>query len=316
MPAEIIIRHPEEDDLEKIVLVRNISLRALPEHRDETLAEVKADIFNPDYDSKGCWIAFADGNAVGYAVGLVESGRLKTGRKEARIDIEVLPSYRGKDFTKELVERVLGYARTRGMNSVITRCEPAERWKSELLQSSGFKDVHHWYRMVRTGRSVPESSSLPPGYQLSSKMLSKVSDDELDRFVSVSNDAFSEVFGFFPMTREDAMRLRDSTSEIERAAWIEKGNEIVGFCVSEESAAFNRVHNSKMGYILILCVLKPYRRLGIGAALLADGVQWVLGRGMDRIYLAVDAENPSALGLYKSHGFSVLREGAYYRVVL
>jgi ribosomal protein S18 acetylase RimI-like enzyme len=90
----------------------------------------------------------------------------------------------------------------------------------------------------------------------------------------------------------------------------------VGLCVSEESAGFNKEHGSRMGYIGVLCVLSGHRRGGIGAALLSEGIEWVLDRGMDEIFLAVDAENPGALRLYTEHGFSILREGSYYRVSL
>lgn len=316
MSAEIVIRHPGEQDLEQVVVVRNDSRRELSEHRDETFEEVEADIFSPDYDAEGSWVALENGKVVGYAVGLVESGRLKAGRKEARIDIDILPSHRSHGFGKGLVDKVLAYARARGVNAVLTRCESLEEWKRDLLVGSGFKVVHHWYRMVRTGRSRPRIHPLPPGYKLASSLSKQLSNDEIGKLVSVSNDAFSEVFDYFPITPEDAMKLMNSTQDIDRDAWVEKDGQVIGLCVSEECTAFNKEHNSRMGYILVLCVLKSHGRAGIGAALLVDGIRWILDRGMDQIFLAVDAENPSALDLYVSHGFSVLREGAYYRVSL
>ena len=79
-------------------------------------------------------------------------------------------------------------------------------------------------------------------------------------------------------------------------------------CWSEDSVPYNAEHGVKDGWIDVLAVSRPYRRRGLGKALILDGMDWLLGRGLNVIRLGVDAENRNALGLYTHLGFSVLHE--------
>ena len=82
------------------------------------------------------------------------------------------------------------------------------------------------------------------------------------------------------------------------------------------AAIYNKEKNKKTGWADILGVKKSCRKSGIGRALLSDGMHWIWNQGMDTIYLGMDAENSSALGLYTSLGYRIHEESITYRLEL
>jgi ribosomal protein S18 acetylase RimI-like enzyme len=61
-------------------------------------------------------------------------------------------------------------------------------------------------------------------------------------------------------------------------------------------------------------VRRPWRKRGLGRALLVRSLALFRERGMTEVVLGVDTENPSgALHLYESTGFRQLRQHASYR---
>jgi ribosomal protein S18 acetylase RimI-like enzyme len=63
-----------------------------------------------------------------------------------------------------------------------------------------------------------------------------------------------------------------------------------------------------------LMVLAPYRRRGIGAALLAAAEEWARAAAVTKLELHVFPHNEPAIALYEKHGYE--REGhrrAHYR---
>lgn len=73
----------------------------------------------------------------------------------------------------------------------------------------------------------------------------------------------------------------------------------------------------KVGEVSSIGVLRPYRRLGIGTALLLEGLEWLRERGMEEAMLEVDDDNPTgAIWLYEKVGFRVAcKEFVYERPV-
>ena len=66
--------------------------------------------------------------------------------------------------------------------------------------------------------------------------------------------------------------------------------------------------------LLSIGVLEKYRRQGLATQLLAQVVEFVAGRGVEKLFLEVAEDNPGAQALYLAHGFSrVGRRPEYYR---
>jgi mycothiol synthase len=73
-----------------------------------------------------------------------------------------------------------------------------------------------------------------------------------------------------------------------------KDEEIIGTCLCFQ--------HSDMGWIRQLAVKKPYRKLGIGRALLQRSFQAFKKLGLPKAGLAVESENPNAVHFYESAG--------------
>ncbi|KAF8536055.1 acyl-CoA N-acyltransferase [Trichophaea hybrida] len=68
-------------------------------------------------------------------------------------------------------------------------------------------------------------------------------------------------------------------------------------------------------YLMTICVLSPFRRLGVATALLADVIETAKQWGVKEIYAHVWVENHEAQGWYERRGFTIdedVVEG-YYR---
>ncbi|KAI9296357.1 hypothetical protein K502DRAFT_289651 [Neoconidiobolus thromboides FSU 785] len=67
-------------------------------------------------------------------------------------------------------------------------------------------------------------------------------------------------------------------------------------------------------YLMTLGVLSPYRRLGLGGALLEYILEKTKDSQFKRIYLHVQINNDEAIQFYLKYGFKILeRVGNYYR---
>ena len=86
-------------------------------------------------------------------------------------------------------------------------------------------------------------------------------------------------------------------------AW--EGDEIAGACLCELAEAYNQVHGTKSGLVDDVAVRRPWRRRGVGAALIVAGLRALRSAGMTAAHLFADAENiTGAVRLYERLGFS------------
>jgi ribosomal-protein-alanine N-acetyltransferase len=66
-------------------------------------------------------------------------------------------------------------------------------------------------------------------------------------------------------------------------------------------------HSGREATLVTLDVLPPYRRSGVGSALVEAARHWLLGRGAGRLFLQVDTSNEAALAFYLGLGFRKVR---------
>ena len=68
-------------------------------------------------------------------------------------------------------------------------------------------------------------------------------------------------------------------------------------------------------YLMTLCVLSPFRRLGVATALLEDVVETARKWGVEEVYAHVWVENRAALEWYEKRGFTIDEDviERYYR---
>ena len=269
-----------------------------------------------DYDVDGSWVAESKGEIVGFGRGIVERKRVESGLLEGLVTVEVVPEHRGRGIENEMMSRVLTYLRSRHLERAEHFCPTLTGWRNTLFEDHRFKDVRRFFRMVRKGGDPLEDIRMPKGVSFERKFFKDADDEDVSLFVATFNDTFSEHFGFSPASDSRWLRLRDVFEDIGMITFAVRAGRTVGMCLSEESVLFNKEHGSKAGWIWVVGVTKSERGKGIGRALLADSVSWLDERGIDTVYLGVDAENRNALVLYTSLGFEVIHESIYYRLAL
>jgi len=77
---------------------------------------------------------------------------------------------------------------------------------------------------------------------------------------------------------------------------------------------FRKLGFVKKGHVVSIAVLQEHRGKGIGKALMLEGINGILRRKSDEIYLEVRVSNEIAVKLYQDIGFMIKsRLSSYYR---
>ncbi|KYK28965.1 MAG: hypothetical protein AYK23_01755 [Candidatus Proteinoplasmatales archaeon SG8-5] len=306
-------RHPSEADIEAVNDVLNRSEREIPLHRDETVSETSQYTFEEDdYDPKGFLLAVVGDEVVGYGGSHVNDHRIKAGKNDAWITVEVAPEHRGKDIERHLMGFGLEYLRSRKVATAHRWCVGTEGWRHELSKDFGFHDNRHFFTLVWTGDEGPALLALPAGFGFAEAIFREASDEEVIAFATAMNQAFADHYNFAPRPPESFLKWRETDENISRLSWVSDGDRVVGVCMCAESVPYNKENDTKVGWANVLGVVESHRKRGIGRALLSEGMKWLSDRGMDTIYLRLDAENRGALDLYTNLGFKVHSESIGY----
>ena len=141
----------------------------------------------------------------------------------------------------------------------------------------------------------------------------KGEDDEA--VLEVFNEAFADHWGFVPMRRENWLYWTGSPRfRPELALLAMSGDEIAGFCHCDINEEKMRRLGRKEGYVDTLAVRRPYRRRGLGRALLLAGLRILKEEGMGSATLDVDAASlTDAIRLYEDVGFKEQKRYILYR---
>ena len=97
----------------------------------------------------------------------------------------------------------------------------------------------------------------------------------------------------------------------------ETKNQIVGYNMCKIEFGFSNFRKLgfvKKGHVVSVAVLEEHQGKGVGTALMLEGINGIIIRKSDEIYLEVRVSNESAVQLYKKLGFIIKsRLKSYYR---
>jgi mycothiol synthase len=170
----------------------------------------------------------------------------------------------------------------------------------DVLVAAGYAIVRGTYVMVRPLGPHLEPPVWPDAIEV------RPFDEEYARALAVAHEeAFSDHWGHTSWTYEAwrAYNLGEGEdTALWRIAW--DGDEIAGLCLN----APRRGDDDATGWIKVLGVRRPWRRRGLGEALLRDAFVTFAARGKQEAGLGVDAENTTnAVALYERVGMDVVR---------
>jgi mycothiol synthase len=178
-----------------------------------------------------------------------------------------------------------------------------------LLRSEGYEPVRYFFEMVR-----PTLDDLPEPAAIEGIELRAGEQDRLEPVLVAENEAFRDHWGHREETSTDFERFL-SIPDVDPRLWVVAwdGDEVAGSSLNVVYAADNEAFRRRRVWIDALSVRRPWRRRGLGKALLVKSLRVARDEGMTSAGLGVDAENPTgALGLYEQVGFAVVRRSTVY----
>ena len=295
-------RRPTLADLPEILKLVHASDIAAVGEPDFTVDEVREALTGPNTDpAVDCWLALDEhGEIVGWAYPDNPAG----GEREF-VEVYVWPQ-RGEPAQQVLLElllrRVAERARKFGHDPITVRAGaiPTEQRWIAVLTGNGFEFLKQNARMAMSLDGVPSVAPEPPA-GVTVRPVDADDEDELRRFHATIEEAFRDTdhrATDYPTWRERVA----AESSVSYDEWFvgEVDGEWAGVLQSSDSGM-----DDGEGWVKFLAVLRPYRKQGVGAALLRRAFATYAGKGRAKAGLGVDLDNPTeAARLYRAVGMT------------
>jgi mycothiol synthase len=238
------------------------------------------------------WILEDGTSPVGYGV-LYPHG------ETADLDCYVHPDHKGLGVGTWLLTRSESRARERDLPKAhawsLARDEDARR----LFELRAFSEVRRYYRMLIDIDGAPPEAEWPEGFTVETFSI-----EDARAFHAALNEAFADEWNWVPMPFERWLELRVHAPEADLSLWfIVREGDAIAAVLRGDAYRFNS------GWIGAIGVRKPWRKRGLGLALLQHAFAEFYRRGEKRVALGVDAQNPTgATRLYERAGMQVAYE--------
>ena len=231
---------------------------------------------------------------------LVAYGDLSTRDRESGrtwLDLQVPPQHEDEETLGALLDWAEGAARGRGLRLLRVATNPGSRVVA-FLEASGYRPIRHFFQMRIDLVAPPPEPSWPAGIGVRAP----VPGEERAVFEAVE-DAFADHWEWTPARFDDWAHHMIQAEAFDPSLWLVAldGDEIAGVCICRYAPG-----EPELGWVRELGVRRPWRRRGLGTALLlgAFGLFWE--RGAKAVGLGVDGENTTgAVHLYASAGMRV-----------
>lgn len=227
-----------------------------------------------------------------------------------RTDGYVHPDFRGMGIGTALLRMIERRARKEialaqagarvSIYSLIDNHDPSSH---ELHRNEGYQPIRYHWRMEIVLDGPPSEPKLPAGIEVR-RFIKGEHDVPVWR---AQNEAWRDHWGSHDVTLEEWKRSRFEDPEFDPTLWqiAWDGDEVAGF-------SLNRFRMG-IGWIRTLGVRPPWRKRGLGEALLLYSFGEFYRRGTKTIGLGVDAQNPTgATRLYQKVGMSIASEYVTY----
>jgi ribosomal protein S18 acetylase RimI-like enzyme len=235
-----------------------------------------------------------DGVLTGYADVSLPRERRETGWIDLRIPLRFLAD----DVVDEAVSWAEQVARDDGrplVRTVVLSDSPL----ADHLRRLRYRPIRASFRM-----RVDLDDTLPSPVWPAGLTVSSVREGEERTAWEVSEEAFADHWEFTPTTWEQWAHhmLAADAFDAELFLVARSENDVAGVCICRPEA----IGRPGVGWIRILAVRRPWRRRGLGRALLLEAFARFRRRGALAVGLGVDGENTTgAVHLYESAGMHV-----------
>jgi mycothiol synthase len=314
-------RHYQPDDYPALAELINASNRAMGTDSRISAEELTAIIQVPDFNPRTDSLILEDG---GRLVAMSNHG-YSAASGQCWDDSVVHPDYWGQGIGAELIRlteaRCLEWAKTAltAEQPVLLQLAVSEKNARglRLFEAQGYRHVRSFYEMQiefdqsgEAGQPV-EAQPLPSGLTLRSF------DEARDAHAvhEAAQEAFIDHWGYERMSFDSWAHHLLHHPNGDLSLWLiaYDGDEIAGVCLNRSGTD----EDPLMAWVNVLGVPRPWRRRGLGLALLKNSFALFRQRGYTGAGLMVDASNATnAVGLYERAGMHVQRCKRVYHKML
>jgi mycothiol synthase len=270
---------------------------------EELVNEWKSEGFNVERD------VFVVETREGRLVGSEEFYN-ESGHYQLKADGCVHPEFRGLGVGSSLLEKAAERAQVEMalatpdvrvfIRSLINNKDEAGH---NLLRNNGYSPVRYHWRMEIKLQEAPATAIFPAGIELRPF----INDEHAVAVWRADNEAFRDHWGSHDRTYEEWSHSKFGNPNFDPALWLIAwdGDEVAGF-------SQNRYRRG-IGWIGTIAVRRPWRKQGLGLALLRRTFGEFYKRGTTTIGLGVDSASlTGATRLYERAGMVVVGEFAMY----
>jgi mycothiol synthase len=285
---------PTRDDVDGIVELVNAHTQALYDEPFVDRTEVTRWFGLPEVH---LWVAKADGKIAAYADIHEEDEH-----RRYWLDLREHPALRERGGASTVLRAVEDWARSRAAADALLRGAVADRDKPlrELFEGSGFQIVRHMLEMrIRLDGELAEPR-WPEGVHV--REFLPGADERA--FYDITMEAFEDHWEFVRQPFDEWRAWAVEHPRFDASLWFLAldGTDPAGCCI----CGLHGSGDPLFGYVATLAVRRPWRRRGLGLALLQHAFREFQRRGMTRAALDVDAENlTGALRLYERAGMHI-----------
>jgi mycothiol synthase len=212
----------------------------------------------------------------------------------------------GEQRARAVLERVeagLRVAAYSGTPSVVTSSKA-------LLMDNGWSQIRSYYTMSIELDGQPPQPQFPARIEIRTFRA-----EDAEAVFRAYDESFEDHFGHVVQPFESAFeRFRHDMIEdplFDPDLWFvaTEGDQVIGVCLGRSRAA----DDPDSGHVRILAIRRPWRKRGLGLALLQHSFADFQRRGYRKVSLGVDAGNiTGALRLYEKAGMHVIRQMDLY----
>jgi mycothiol synthase len=288
-PPEFAVRPARPEDAEAV-------LRLVPPELGFGLDDIRAEWRTTDLE-RDTWAWEHDGRLVAFAI-------LRSRGEELSVNGFIHPDFRGRGLGTAIVHATEARARERGAGKLDNGILAADHAAAALLEANGYSDVAHYYVMTIDLEQPPLEPEWPEG--LEPRPFER---EHARAFWAADDEAFQDDADYEPEPFEEFVTRRLESPRFDPELWtaVWDGDEIAATLIANQK-------RFGVGWIGGLGVRRPWRRRGLGRALLLRAFGQLYERGERRVSLNVHTENPTgATRLYESAGMRVEREDVLYR---
>jgi mycothiol synthase len=245
-------------------------------------------------------VAERDGQLVGYLdVQLQENGRFPA-------DVRTLDA----EAAARLLDEAEQIGRERGADVVRSFVQGDDPVIRPVLEEAGWKPIRYSFQMRIDLHGELREPEWPDG--LGPRNMRP---GEEERVYEAHQDAFADHWEYHRYSFDDWRDFNVDRHGFDPSLWwlVEDGDELAAVSLN----AWHFSGDPQYGWIHVLGVRPPWRKRGLGTALLRHSFRDFKARGGTRVGLGVDGENTTgAVRLYEQVGMRAVRRNDTYEKVL